>query len=132
MYRSGKGFTMMELMVVMAIMGGLMALVGPALMNSYQKMQVQSETRKLRQSLSKVSYKAFLAGKPITIELTASTLKYFYTSEPQKKHSQQYQHIYFETQTLAINANGFIDNTHVEYTADEKLQRLSLEELNNL
>ena len=58
-----KGFTLLEVMIVMAIVGLLMALVGPLTIKSHEKTQAKAELLTLQNWIRGNSYRAYATGK---------------------------------------------------------------------
>ena len=71
-----KGFTLIELMVVMAIMSVAFSLIGPNLMKVYEKAKYQSESIELREILKRISNKAFLNGRAVSLEFFENQMQY--------------------------------------------------------
>lgn len=127
-----KGFSLIELLVVMAIMGGLIALVGPSLVSRIDKVKVQSDARKLQLLLDKLSNQAFLSGRAISIELEAANARYGFVVGQGARRDLAFEHIQFPQQQLTVNAKGFIDAPVVNYQASEQQYVLDLSKFSKL
>lgn len=72
-----KGFSLIELMVVMAIMAVVMSLSGGLLQNSINQQERHVELEKVRQLFKQLSYNAYYQGKEYTVRLEESRLLVF-------------------------------------------------------
>ena len=63
-----RGFSLIELLVVLSIAAALMALVGPLGVRSLERTQAQSEMVSLQRWYDHLGYQAFIRGKVITIK----------------------------------------------------------------
>jgi prepilin-type N-terminal cleavage/methylation domain-containing protein len=126
------GFSLIELLVVITIISSLGALVGPSLFKQVNKIQVVSDEKKLLQILKQLSHKAFLSGKPITIQLKHKELGYFYSDEPSNYVQKDFTFIQFSEQTLRLNENGFIQPNSVQMVSVSDIRYLNIAEVNAL
>jgi prepilin-type N-terminal cleavage/methylation domain-containing protein len=65
-----KGFTLIELMIVMAIVSLLLGLVGPLAINNLEKANAKQELLTIKNWLTKISYRAFHTGKEHILKLS--------------------------------------------------------------
>ena len=63
-----KGFTLVELLVVLAISGTLLALVAPLGFRSVERVQVQTELVSIQRWYDRIGYLAFIRGEDISVE----------------------------------------------------------------
>lgn len=126
---SGKGFTLIELLIVMAVMGLALALVGPNLMASYQKAQAKSEQQEFEELLQKLSYQAFLNERSISIQLNLQRVTYFYSDEPIRNVTVDYQFVEFPRQSIELSSAGFPEAWDYSVVIGDVLIRPSLEYL---
>ncbi|ATC97617.1 type II secretion system protein [Pseudoalteromonas spongiae] len=70
-----KGFSLIELMVVMAIVATLLALTGGLVVKNVDQQERLVETQKVRQVFKSLSYQAYYRGQPITIHALDKQLK---------------------------------------------------------
>lgn len=77
MYRFKKtsGFSLIELMVVMAIMAILMGLTGGVIVKNLAQQQRLVELEKTQHFFKLLSYKAYYSGHSIKVDVDDSTLK---------------------------------------------------------
>ena len=127
-----KGFTLIELMIVVAIMSVLLMLIGPNLFNTYQKAQYSTDEIKLKESLKKLSYKSFVNGREMLIRLDKGTLYYQYNDEYDREKKIEFDHIEFSQQGFYFTKHGFSTVAEVKLLAGSQRKAISLEELNPL
>ncbi|GAA0353885.1 hypothetical protein GCM10009092_17790 [Bowmanella denitrificans] len=121
-----SGFTLLELIVVLSIVGLLMSLVGPALFTTLDKVRVQSEVRKLEGVIFKLSNQAFLYGREIDVVLEGQHCQFFFQGEEKKQSLLQFEHIHFPRQTFSVNSHGFLSVSEVNYSVDDVLWAMDL------
>jgi len=128
----GSGFTLIELMVVLAIMSTLFALIGPNLIKVYEKAKFQSELVELRESLRKISYKAFINGRAVAVYLNSNSMRYQYLDSDKKALVKQFNYIAFPEQNIKVSSTGFTDKLQILVSMGEVETALSLAEVNTL
>ena len=103
-----RGFTLIELIIVMSIVALLVAIVGPMTMNSLEKAQAKSELLVLKSWIKKVSYRAYISGQQLDLIFKDNkvVLKLKATEQVIKNHDFEY--IHFQPQTLRFNNKGFV------------------------
>ena len=74
--RYPAGFTLLELMVVMAIMASIAVLSGPRLAQLYDTMRYQAAVREVSTSLAATRYQAISRGQPVDLVIDASSGEY--------------------------------------------------------
>lgn len=79
-----RGFTLMELLVVLVIAGLAISLVGPAFQRLLPGLTLEAETRKLAALLRHARSQAILSGAPVAISLDAESggLRLSYREQP--------------------------------------------------
>ncbi|WP_022945999.1 type II secretion system protein [Pseudoalteromonas ruthenica] len=118
---SKKGFTLIELIVVMAIVSLLVGLVGPFTIGSVERANAQAEALTLQNYFKRLSYLAYASQSPKQIELKTNTLKVLNVQTNEVK-SRQFEYISFETGTLMLNKYGFFtpSTVSISYRKVEK------------
>jgi prepilin-type N-terminal cleavage/methylation domain-containing protein len=71
-----RGYTLIELVVVMALLAGLSGMVLPSLYSGYQRMAADYEKTDLTKNLSKFGYIAFKKRQQIILEADATEVVY--------------------------------------------------------
>jgi len=74
-FKKELGFSLIELMVVMAIMGGLMALTGGLVTKSVAQHERQVELEKVNQLFKRLSYQAYYSGYDYQVHAQGSQIK---------------------------------------------------------
>lgn len=129
--KDNAGFTLIELMVVMAIISIAYSLVGPNLLQSYENIQARAEVRELNETIKKLSYKAFLTGKEIDIALENNVVRYNFTKND-KQIKLNYRYLRFPAQQLKVSSSGFIDQVSFITLIDNISEEVSLDFVNSL
>lgn len=73
-FKHSKGFSLVELMVVLAIMGIAMSLTGGLVVSSVNKHERVVELERVKQIFNKLSYNAFYTGRHIHVSLSENRL----------------------------------------------------------
>jgi len=114
-----QGFTLIELMVVMAIAAVLITMVGPLAINTLEKAQAKQEMLTMKNWFRKISYRAFSTGQAYQLRLSGKTVELFRVTEnkPSKNStfilSKKLESLFFQPQTLYYNAKGLVSPTIV-------------------
>ena len=127
-----SGFTLIELMIVMAIMALLMALVGPLTIQGYEKMKGKEEQLALKNWLRANSYRSFATGQAGEFTLDKDQAVFGYPvlvanpltpagqveqglpdddGEPDQQHivsTRKFKYLNFQPQTLRVNTFGLV------------------------
>ncbi len=67
--RSVRGFTLLELMIVLALMVGLLAIAWPNMQKSMNRTTLQEAAQVLREAIDEGRHEAIATGKPIFIQM---------------------------------------------------------------
>ena len=104
-----KGFTLIELMIVMAIVALLMGMVGPLAINSLEKAEAKQEMLSLKNWLSKVSYKAYATGQAQQITLVGKNITLSGLSAINNKQVvETFESLFFQPQVISFNKKGMV------------------------
>jgi prepilin-type N-terminal cleavage/methylation domain-containing protein len=138
------GFTLIELMVVMAIVALLMSMVGPLAINAVDKANARQEMLTMKNWLRKISYRAFATGNSYQLKLSGNKVELFLissdttsnineeiTDESNKQIpviSRTFAALFFQPQALTYNANGFVSPTSVNGQYRGKTMLLNLDD----
>ena len=128
---NSRGFTLIELMVVMAIIAVAYSLVGPNLFNVYKKMQGQAELREFKNTLNKLSYKSFINAREIKLQLNNSSIKYSYVDDP-KSISITMEYVRFPKQVIIFSSAGFTNISSFSIEINQQISNIPLDEINSL
>ena len=103
--RVSKGFTLVELLVVLAILGFVVALVGPLTADRLDKARAQEEWLVLERTVSGLAFRAFAEGRPVELQAEGGRLTWRVAGADERVLSLE--RLFFEpAQTVTINANG--------------------------
>lgn len=67
-----RGFTLIEILVVMLVMALLAGLVAPNIYRSVHSYQIHSQRQGILAQLGEMSYRAYLTGKALTLDSSSS------------------------------------------------------------
>lgn len=112
--KSSNGFTLIELMIVMAIVALLMSFVGPMAMNSLERAEAKSELLELKQVLLKSSQKAFSSGKRLTVKLNGKLLEIVNSDSPKVLKSSSFDYLFFQPTEVTFNNRGLTESKLVK------------------
>jgi prepilin-type N-terminal cleavage/methylation domain-containing protein len=104
---STKGFTLVELLIVMTIVGTLLSLVGPLAIDSLSKAQARSEVLTLRNWVNYQSQRAFVTGADVQVRLFGKVAEL--TSESTLKNTKEFEYLSFPPQVIVLTQHGFIE-----------------------
>lgn len=144
-----SGFSLIELMVVMAIMAVLMGLSGGLMQNSINKQAKHVELEKVVQLFKKISYQAYYGSGKIKIRLQQNQMQVFHSNHSDfndytlnngshvRVVGQQYSHVetisfeqlIFVAQDYIISSKGVVSPNHYQVfdrTNIKKVKLLSL------
>ena len=100
-----RAFTLVELLVVLAILGMLVALVGPLTADRLDKARAQEEWLVLERTVSGLAFRAFAEGRPV--ELHAEGGRLAWSEAGGEERVLSLEHLFFEpAQVVRINGNG--------------------------
>ena len=121
MFRFNKhsGFSLIELMVVMAIMSVLMGLTGGVIMKNIAQQNRLVELEKTQHYFRLLSYKAYYSGYPITVSASEHTLT---ITENEKITHVQFEELEFVKTTFNIQTTSVIfpDNFKVMWNGNNR------------
>jgi len=107
--KSENGFTLIELMIVMLIVGLLTAMVGPFAINSLEKAQAKQEMLSMKNWLRKISYRAFSTGRSYTVKLSGKEIALYDDNDLQSVLvNKTFESLFFQPQNLTYNKKGFV------------------------
>lgn len=100
-----SGFTLLELLTVVAIIGLASSLIAPDMLALYESYQVREERGVLKGILKKVSYQNFLSDSSATLKFNQQTLKIV---RGETEQSLEYQFIHFIPTEIKLNKKGYL------------------------
>jgi prepilin-type N-terminal cleavage/methylation domain-containing protein len=104
----GRGFTLVELLVVLAILGFVIALVGPLTVDRIDKARAQEEWLVLDRTVRGLAFRAFADGKDVELRGEGTLLTWKLGNA--EARSLNLAHLFFDSpQVVRINPNGVAD-----------------------
>lgn len=133
-YQDIRGFTLVELLVVMAILGIALSLVGAFTVNQLDNMKRAQEREEIRLILNEWQFRAFNQRSAIALVFSGGNLAIKHIASPTRLQNQldsqitQYRFEYsqFPSQVIEINAHGTLSNTDVQLMQGERMYVLTL------
>lgn len=143
-----RGFTMVELLVVLAIAGILLTLIGPFTINQLDNIKRAQEREKIRLLLNQWQFQAFQQHRAFRLHLSGQHLSVYgveaikynarqpFIDNLKEQHNRQdalgydtFKYSEFPQQSIHINAHGFVTPTQVRLRQGRREFTLSLENL---
>jgi prepilin-type N-terminal cleavage/methylation domain-containing protein len=112
MVKKNLGFTLVELMIVMAIVALLLTLVGPLAINNLEKAQAKQEMLSVKNWLRKLSYQSFLTGKKIKLKVEGKQMELELANE--NASYKNLDVLSFELQKFTFNESGYVHPTSIK------------------
>jgi prepilin-type N-terminal cleavage/methylation domain-containing protein len=111
-----KGFTLVELLIVMAIVGTLLSLVGPLAIDALSKAQARAELLSLKTWLRYQGQKAFITGQEIQLSFNGKAVTRNNSVLNVKAESKQFEYLFFQPQLIIFNSHGISSNLAISAT----------------
>jgi len=113
MLRRARGFTLIEILLVVLLTSILVALVAPLGIEQVEKARAQSEWLTLDREMGRLSMDAFLRGDFVTIYAAGKQLAWEFRGG--KQGVIEFEHLFFSPQQqVTINPNGIADRAEIE------------------
>jgi len=102
--RATRGFTLVELLVVLTILGLLLGLVGPLAVDRIEKAKSQEEWLVLERTVTGLAFRAFAEGRPVELTGEGTQLTWHMGEE---ERVMPFEKLFFDPrQELRINRSG--------------------------
>ena len=125
MLRKTRGFTLIEILLVVLLTSILAALVAPLGIEQVEKARAQSEWLTLDREIGRLSLDAFLYGDFVTIYAAGKQL--VWESRGGQQGVIEFEHLFFSPdQRVTINPNGITDRAEIEVLQRDQRRRLML------
>ena len=121
-----KGFTLIELTIVVIIMMSAAALVGPLTFKELAKSQAKTEYLRLRNTIKQHTTLAFARGVRYQMRMKGNTLV---ATSILGEQQFTYEHLTLPEQTFVISANGYPSIDMFEFKAANLTRRITLEDM---
>lgn len=126
-----KGFTLIELMVVMAVVALLVGLVGPLTMQQLDKAQAKAELLNLKRELVAVSQRAFFSDMQLTAKLAGKELSVFSEDNQTIIYNKNFDYLFFQPQEIVFNNIGFVSLISINANYRDEPLTINLNDLIN-
>ena len=124
MQQRQQAFTLIELMVVMAIMTVMFSLIGPLAQNQVDKVRASEEWYSFSNKVSQLAAEAYFNGKEIDLIVDGQQLTLSREGQPDVVF--QYGYISFPRQHVRFNTNGYPDQLSMTAQVRQRQQQLAL------
>ena len=105
MHIGSRGFTLVEILLVVLLSSFIVALVAPLGINQVDKARAQSEWLALDREVDRLSLGAFLRGSFVTIDAAGRQL--VWETDGGERGVIEFRHLFFSPeQRITINPNG--------------------------
>ncbi len=111
---NSKGFTLIELIIVMSIVVLLTTMVGPLAIRNLEKAQAKSELLSLKNWIDKISYRAYISSQKLDLIFRGKQVVLQSHDNTQIIKNQQFEFLFFQPQTLSFNRKGFVSPDNIE------------------
>lgn len=120
-----RGFTLIEILLVMTLMSIVLALVAPLGIQQVEKARAQSEWLELDRELGRLSLDAFIRSDFVTLYAAGKQLAW--ESEAGDSGLIEFEQLFFSPeQQVTINPNGIADPIEITVIQRERQRTLSL------
>ena len=113
-YRFNKGFTLIELIIVLSIVGLLLAIVAPISIKAVDKTEAKTELLSTTKWIKNIGFQAFIEQQNYTLELNGNTLNLYQKPSNILVKTKTLESLSFTQQWINFNANGFVTPEHIE------------------
>lgn len=120
----GRGFTLIEIMITLALMGTVFALVGPLIYQQVERSQASAEFIEARLFLQNSGRLAFLRGSAVRIELDGKLIRRTINGQHQQF---DFNHLFFPKQQFSFNAHGFTAQQSVDVVTGRRTMNIVLD-----
>ncbi len=125
MLRKTRGFTLIEILLVVLLTSILAALVAPLGVEQVEKARAQSEWLTLDREIDRLSLDAFLRGDFVTIYAAGKQLVWEFRGG--KQGVIEFEHLFFSPkQQITINPNGIADHPEIEVLQRDRRRSLRI------
>jgi prepilin-type N-terminal cleavage/methylation domain-containing protein len=118
------GFTLVELLIVMSIMGLILSLVGPLALNMIDKAQAQSEFISFKNNLKKISYISFASATEHSVTLDVQTISILKADESIQQ--SQFKYLQFPSQKITFNSRGYPFPESINVSFNNKIETINV------
>lgn len=118
-----RGFTLLEMLVVMVLAVTAMSVIGPRLYAGLDNIRADAEERALRELIQRVALTAYFSRREHTLEFTQGQVR-----ATSVGLDASFDALRFPEQTVTWDANGFTATEELSYSMQGRERLLSLHE----
>ena len=119
------GMTLVELLIVFAILGLLVSLVGPTAYRQLERTRAQEEWLTLERATRDLAFQSYLRGVNTTVEFSGTRLAW--RSEDGVSRQLLFEHLFFDPSvSTVITPNGIFDRDRVTLSQRGRPRELAL------
>lgn len=108
-----SGFTLVELLIVLTIIGLTASLVAPLGAKQFDKARAQEEWLTLRRTVDGLAFRAYSLGRETELHAKGTSLEWAFADG--KKGHLDFKKVFFAPeQTISIDRNGYADRDRLE------------------
>ena len=112
-----RGFTLVELMIVLMVAGLAIGLVGPVGQKQYDKVMIVKDREMLMRAVEGAGFQSFVQRVPATLELKGAR---FVLTRGESVKEFQFAYLRFPEQVLHLNSHGFWHETEISWIEQEQ------------
>lgn len=122
-----KGMTLVELLIVFAIIGLLTSLVAPAVYRQADRTRAQEEWLTIERAVRDLAFQSFVHGVSTTVEFSGAQVSW--RSERGVENRLLFQHVFFDPSiSTVITRNGIYEQDRVSASQRGQYRELRLNE----
>jgi len=120
-----RGFTLVEILLVVVLMSVLIALVAPLGIQQVEKARAQAEWLTLDREIGRLSLDAFVRSDFVTLVAAGKQLEWQF--DDGRKGAIEFEQLFFSPeQQVTINPNGIADRLQIEVLQRERRRTLQI------
>lgn len=112
-----SGFTLVEILIVLGLMGLVLTLVGPMLQHQVERADASAEYIEARQYINNSGKVAFLQNQRVVLYFDGKTLNRQIAGRDERI---EYNHLFFPKQQLVFNPHGYTESESVSVVAGRR------------
>jgi len=125
MAKALRGFTLIELMIVIMLLGLVMSLVGPLTFQQVETARARSEQENLKRWLRQQSFFVYSRKESIELDFDGKAL-YLKKADGSRETLKQFNYLFFPPQQIRLNINGFPHPSDLSFIRLQQKQKLDL------
>lgn len=112
-FKFNKGFTLIELIIVLSIVSLLLAVVAPISIKAVDKTEAKTELLNTTKWIKNIGFQAFIKQQSYSLELYGNTLNLYKVPNKELVKTKELVSLNFTQQRVSFNANGFVSPTKI-------------------